>query len=536
MNRQKLVIAVFISIVIIFLSYNIYARLQLVFFANTRVVEAKAQYEATFWEYKTQNIPRDDTAKFWGTWGSVAAIVGGTVIALVAGGFGIGAKYFFQGYAEKQKADYVPIKIANVHGMNEFTIHRRTSEEIGGLVQLALQNQTVESVHAGEHRSFEKGYKIATFAQQVGKTLHVPTKQAHQPIALPSANEHIPTFAELYQQGKLSFGNSMILGFLENGTPYTGSFLNIYSSAIAGESGSGKSWTLCYLITSALLTCHAEFWTLDPHYPHPLSLGKRLEPLWKTGHIHFEHMYDQMKKVLLHIETTIDRRLQQLDTNTTPLVLVIDELAFLSKTSIGSAVAHTMERIAQEGRKCDIYLLASSQTWLTDRTGGNSALRDCLTSAYVHRIKPKQANLLLQDTDLVHIVKKQIKDAGQVLFCPVNDDEQICRIPQMTPQDIQMVATYLTPQKEEERKEEENKKLSDGHIPTEDECVEILHARFQAVSNTTTKTAWQEQTAPKIGISTALLTSIMSGARTISEETYPKILQFLGYEFSGLTA
>lgn len=245
----------------------------------------------------------------------------------------------------------------------------------------------------------------------------------------------VPTFQQLLISGDIAPGKPMILGY-EQGTPRKGSFLDIYSAAIAGESGSGKTATLLFLIGSGLVSEKINFMGIDPHYPHPKSLGYKTKPLWESGLMTMATNKDDSLRVLKEIEKTIDQRLQQIDTDTTPVVLVIDELAFLAKTSLGKPLAHTMERISTEGRKCAVYLLASSQTWLVARTGESSVVRDTLTSAYVHRIKPKQANLLLQDKDEADKVKKYVKQAGDVLLCPVNDESIICKMPYTTDADM----------------------------------------------------------------------------------------------------
>jgi hypothetical protein len=256
-------------------------------------------------------------------------------------------------------------------------------------------------------------------------------------------NGKIPTLQELLTREEIAPGKPMILGY-EQGVPRRGSFLDIYSSAVAGESGSGKTATLLFLIGSGLITENVRYFAIDPHYPHPKSLGFKTRPLWEAGLITMATYKDDMLDVLNEVEHIIDNRLKQIDTDTTPVVLVIDELAFLSKTSVGKQIMATMERISTEGRKCSVYLLASSQTWIASRLGKDSTFRDTLTSAFVHRLKPKQANLLLQDKDETEKVKKYVKQAGDVLLCPVGDESVVCQIPYTTETDIQQVANMMT--------------------------------------------------------------------------------------------
>lgn len=79
-----------------------------------------------------------------------------------------------------------------------------------------------------------------------------------------------------------------------------------------------------------------------------------------------------------------------------------------------------------------LCLLGVGSSALAVRAGDNALVRDTLTSAYVHRIKPKQANLLLQDREEAEKVKKYVKQAGEALLCLVGSDSVIVRIPYTT--------------------------------------------------------------------------------------------------------
>ncbi len=251
-----------------------------------------------------------------------------------------------------------------------------------------------------------------------------------------------PSFAELLESRDIGRGKDMILCFT-HGKPRIGSFMDIYSAAVAGESGSGKTGTLLYLIASGLLSGTIRFAGIDPHYPHPKGLGAKTEPLWKQGHIKMATYKDDMETMLIDVERTIDRRLKQTETDTTPVILIIDELAFLMRTSLQKALTTTMVRISTEGRKCDVFMLASSQLWLASTLGEKSEVRDSLVSSYVHRIKPKQASYILQDKSLTDILRKEVRGKGEVLFCPVCGDPVVGKIPLTTPADILEVTQIL---------------------------------------------------------------------------------------------
>lgn len=464
------------------------------------------------------------------------------------------------------------LKKASVHTYkigqyNEVVVHEKDLS-IAAPIAMGLMNaEQLKQMNGGVERAFELYTKMAEVqAKQiqalVGRKGINPNLSNAGPapfqgsVELPAPHtENVPTFQQLLTTGEIARGKPMILGY-ENGIPRRGSFLDIYSAAVAGESGSGKTATLLFLIGSGLVSCSIRFLGIDPHYPHPKSLGFKTKPLWEAGLMRMATYKDDMLAVLDEVERTIDNRLKQIDTDTTPLVLVIDELAFLAKTSIGSAIAHTMERISTEGRKCAVYMLASSQTWLVVRTGQSSVVRDTLTSAFVHRIKPKQANLLLQDKEEADKVKKYVKQAGDVLLCPVNDDSVICKMPFTTEIDMLMIANMLeseaidvTPQPVKndgisvlpgttgnKQLPEPSTEFVDAAIPSQKQelfdakllTVEILRERM--ISSSLSEEKWQKQLAEASGVSESLVQKIIRGKRKLSTRTAKKLIPYLFHE------
>jgi len=448
---------------------------------------------------------------------------------------------------------------------SEIGVHEKDLS-IAAPIAMGLTNaEQLKQMNKGTEQAFELYTKMADVQTKqvqalVGKRGIIPTVPStslpgQEPAALQSSQlEHIPTFQDLLISGEIAQDNPMILGY-ENGVPRQGSFLDIYSAAVAGESGSGKTSTMLFLIGSGLVACGVRFIGIDPHYPHPNSLGSKTKPLWETGLMRMATSPDDMLNVLTQVELIIDHRLKQIDTDTTPIVLVIDELAFLSKTSIGSSVAHTMERISTEGRKCAVYMLASSQTWLAARTGDSSVVRDTLTSAYVHRIKPKQANLLLQDKGEAEKVKKYVKQAGDVLFCPVNDDSTVCKMPYTTEADMMMVAemlqaqriqifpqsmeqpfdTSVLPEKEAQDELPESssgsaKKMISAPKSTlsdsfDTKLVEIL--REQMETSPLDDKTWRKQLAEASGVSEPLIKKVVDGKQKLTARTAKKLLPHL---------
>ncbi len=389
-----------------------------------------------------EEAQRIDDIVFYGTAKQVLFVGTSTVVLLSV----LALTYAYSRAKVKQASVYV----YRIGKHNEFVVHERDLSLAAPIAMGLINAEQLKQMNGGVESAFELYTRMAEVQTRQIQALsgHAPGPRAsafqpQKPVEYPKPQTKMtPTFRELLLSKEIAFGKPIILGY-QNGVPRRGSFLDIYSAALAGESGSGKTATLLFLIGSGLVSGPIRFFGIDPHYPHPKSLGFKTKPLWEAGLITMATFKDDMLTVLHKIESTIDRRLKQIDKETTPVVLVIDELAFLTKTSIGNAVTHTMERISTEGRKCAVYMLASSQTWLVSRTGNSSVVRDTLTSAFIHRIKPKQANLLLQNKEDADKVKKYVKHAGDVLLCPVHDDPIICKIPFTTDTDMHLVVELV---------------------------------------------------------------------------------------------
>lgn len=402
---------------------------------DVRVQEQATQLEIDKLTLQRQHLRRNADLWFYGCAGGISLV-------------GLSALIVASGVHRAQ------VKRAQVHtyriGTSEVVIHERDLS-LAAPVALGLMNaEQLKQMNGGIEKAFELSCRMAELQnQQIKALMHGSRALKALPESTDHAEDHVsgqvPTFRELVERGELARGKPMILGY-RDGVPRRGSFLDIYSAAVAGESGSGKTATLLYLIGAGLIAEGVRYYGIDPHYPHPKSLAFKTKVLWEAGLMRMETQKDAIADLLRDIERLIDLRIAQIDTDTTPIVLVIDELAFLSKTSIGEQLAHTMERVSTEGRKCAIYMLASSQTWLVARTGESSVVRDTLTSAYVHRIKPKQANLLLQDKEQADIVRRKIKRPGEVLFCPTHGDPCILQMPYTTEHDMNLISDLVNTQ------------------------------------------------------------------------------------------
>ena len=269
------------------------------------------------------------------------------------------------------------------------------------------------------------------------ETTHI-TQETPALLAAPQAAP-APSFADMLHAGKFADGKPLVFGFHEDGQPKTGTWDDAYSLGIAGLSGYGKTNTMRLLIAESLLTGAVDrFYVLDPHYPHPKSLLASLGDLKASPRIRYAENPLDTPDLLAELHDTIDRRLALKEPSTPIICLVVDELIQTVKKH--PQIAEIVERIGTESRKAGVYGMFAAQSWNADRTGGTTA-RDNLTALFVHRMKRKQAQTLLQDADLTRLVTQL--DKGQVLFAPVADAAQILTVPFCAVEDMPQVVSRL---------------------------------------------------------------------------------------------
>lgn len=315
---------------------------------------------------------------------------------------------------------------------SEFPVHYRQVKS-GALAQQLTALVTAEELkqsNAGLVKAFEL---YEALADSQAKLLRATPARAALPAAAPAILSEpgtlAPRFADLLRSGDIAPGKPLIFGF-SKGTPRVGTWQDIYSNATAGQSGTGKTITLCSLIGQSLLQ-GVEFWIIDFHYPHPKSLLAKLGRLKETDFI--RHDFD-IAAIYDEVEATIDARIKGKDSERGGRVLAIDELFRVNNAA--PRTAQILERIGTEGRKVDVFVLASAQSWNATKVGGTTA-RDNLTSIFAHKMKPKQANVLLQDKDLSRTCWNL--RPGQMLFCPTSAEPEILTVPFVEPRDMDTI-------------------------------------------------------------------------------------------------
>jgi len=251
----------------------------------------------------------------------------------------------------------------------------------------------------------------------------------------------VPSFAQLLDSGRVGVGNPMLLGFdAADGAPVEGSWLDLYSCGLGGLSGSGKSWTACYLAAQAALF-GTRIVLLDPHASNGESLAARLAPLAPRFVC---APAESPREMLAAVELVADElRRRKAGGRGEPMLFIADEYSALQRGALAEPLAELVEQLGQEGRKLNLYAMVAGQVWTASRAGGTE-VRDSLASAYVHRCRPAQARMLTGMTaadlprDLLEL------PSGTAYLLDTSGDFRRVTIPRMASGDMARVAGLLT--------------------------------------------------------------------------------------------
>ena len=257
-------------------------------------------------------------------------------------------------------------------------------------------------------------------------------------IALPDVN--IPTFSTLLDRGAVGKGNPLLLGVdVESGENLTGSWLDLYSTAIGGLPGTGKTTSQRFLANQVALQ-GAAFVVIDPHAGAGSdSLAETLAPL-RSIFLCDPASDDKAILQAVNMVADIGQKRVKGDRNRQPVILWLDETtALLNRSTVGSKLAELLEEIAQEYRKVGVYCAASGQIWTAERSGG-SAVRDSFASVLAHRMKRSQARMLLPTLESQQCERL---DTGRAVLWRTSGATNVVAIPDTTANDVVRVAGLL---------------------------------------------------------------------------------------------
>lgn len=252
--------------------------------------------------------------------------------------------------------------------------------------------------HAGEIERKKQPAIPANVERYTDSRKYVEGRPAPAQLATPAQAQlatpepiSVPTFAKLLTDGQIGQPGRLLLGYSEAG-PLWGGWKDLYSSAVAGLQGSGKTTTVRFLAAQSAAQ-GARFVIIDPHAgAENDSLAATLAPLAPSFIADPATGEEAIRAIVSRVWQEFDAR--KSGRRGPPLIVCIDEFTSLMRSRVGMELAHLVEAVAQEGRKYGVYCLLSGQIWNVERSGG-APVRDALASAYVHRSKPQQARLLL---------------------------------------------------------------------------------------------------------------------------------------------
>ena len=389
-------------------------------------------------------------------------------------------------------------------------------------------------------------------------------------LRLNAAPVSVPSFADLLTSRQIGPRTDLVFGVQDSGELARGTWQDLYSSAIAGQSGNGKSSTARSLILQSLLSGEiAAFYLCDPHRRKPEGLVNSLGPLVDLPNVIYNVSDFDLAHPVQAFSARMDARIAGHESCDRPIVLVIDEL--LTVINIVPGADAVVKRIGTQGRGFGCYGLFLAQSWVGSEVGGTST-RDNLTSLLVHRMKKKQANTLLQNPDWSKVASGL--KPGEVVFEPTTADPQKLSIPLCTPADARTVYdmlvdgntirtsgsrpvrvdpdidTFFEPLSTSQRpdtkthtragpdapqapidnvvKFERNPQgtpVPSGDPPSPALVLQLLKANCEA--SAMTKTDWIQDFSSRAGISASLLKLILLGRRNITPETITKVSPYL---------
>lgn len=269
--------------------------------------------------------------------------------------------------------------------------------------------------------------------------------EGYGPALLPAdtaAAGDVPSFAQLLDRGEIGPGRPMLLGYDDSGEPLAGSWLDLYSCAVGGLSGSGKSWTAVFLACQAALY-GSRVVLLDPHAGNAESLAQRLAPMRARFVCDVAESPAEMLRAVELVADELARRKRPGAPRAEGWIFIADEFSALQRGQLAEPLAQLVEALGQEGRKLGLYAMVAGQVWSAARAGGTE-LRDSLASAYVHRLRPAQARMLTGLTaddlpdDLLEL------PPGCAYLLNTAGDLRRVTIPHMAPADVARVAGLLS--------------------------------------------------------------------------------------------
>lgn len=392
--------------------------------------------EAERHEVKRATLRRDLDLNFYGTLGVFGAA--GLAVIILAVGY------------SRARVKQASVYVARIGQHSEIPIHQR---DLQNFYPIAV-NLSLAEIEASTSSSHEKAYRISRqmiedisdYTRAIaGKRGILALGEGHRQesgyIDVP-VHSATPPFADLLRNGMVAPGKPLVLGFDRQGQPQHRSLQNLKSLAVAGWQGSGKTLSTGYIVASSVLAYGVRAYIVDPHKHHPESLSSLLKPLEETGHVMVINPFDT-PALIEELNTILDRRLRGEGPGEPGILLVIDEMARLAKMECFDILIKFLERCTEETRKANITFIGGSNKWTARHFKGRADIRGCMNSMLVHKMKPSQADLLLEDAQDKHLVK-QLHHPGEAILATDFDMPTLVTMPVCTRDDMDVVANLMS--------------------------------------------------------------------------------------------
>lgn len=394
--------------------------------------QARLIYETEKIQLKQENLKRYNALKFY------------TAIGLI-GAMNISLLILCGGYV-RAKIKRASVHTAHIGQHSAIPVHYR---DIQQFYPIAV-NLSLAEIQASTSTAHERAYQISRqMIEDITNYTRVIAGRrgnlfgGEQPDALPAslpASTLTLSFAELLANGMIAPGTPLVMGYSQ-GQPQMRSLADLKSLAITGLQGSGKTLSTAYLVGSSVLTQGVYAYVIDPHKNHEEGLYSLIHPLEHTGHVTVINPFDTPR--LIHkLSQILDRRLAGEIPSTPGILLVIDELARLAKTDCFDVLVAFLERCTEETRKANMTFIGGSHKWTARHFKGRADIRGCMNSMLIHKTKPSQADLLLEDAQDKHLVK-QIQHPGEAILVTDFDTPIVVSMPFCTQEDMKTVAEMV---------------------------------------------------------------------------------------------
>lgn len=244
-----------------------------------------------------------------------------------------------------------------------------------------------------------------------------------------------PSFAELYQLGKLP-DKGFLMGFdMDTGAPVIIGWADIASTLIGGLSQTGKSTLVRGLLAQAALQ-GSRFIVIDRHYSSgEKSLGGSLEPLGELVQC-IAHDDKTIMAALKLVVQIGQARLNGVDKDRTPLVLVVDEItALLLRDGLKEVLINVLGLISQETAKVNVYALCIGQNFHSKVM--DTTVRNSFVSFISTRARQSVARVMAEDNEFASLASAL--EIGQAVWLTPGGRLLTLAVPNCTAADLEMV-------------------------------------------------------------------------------------------------